>query len=238
MASALAEAHIAGQARLRTIAAAAAASAWNSLPGYDEEHVDQWLSTIVPLIAATQRQSVALTEAFIARSIRRQPLGISPDKILGELRGGIDPAEVYRRPFVTVWSALGNGKEWQAAVAAGLARTTATAATDVQLAMRDTLRVVGEADDLVVGYQRVPDGGACEFCQLVAGQRYRTDQLMPIHAHCGCGVDVITRANRRGFTGNADNDLSVTRGDVTAEVREHGELGPVLVNADHHFEVL
>jgi hypothetical protein len=105
----------------------------------------------------------------------------------------------------------------------------------VQLAMRQTLVDIGDQDDLILGYQRVPDTGACAFCRLVAGQRYRTNQLMPIHAHCGCGVDVITAANRADFTGKAANDLSVTRDGVTAEVREHGELGPVLVDGQHEF---
>jgi hypothetical protein len=58
---------------------------------------------------------------------------------------------------------------------------------------------------------------------------------MPVHNRCGCGVDVITAANRGQFTGKPSNDLSVTRDGVTAAVREHGELGPVLVNGAHHF---
>jgi hypothetical protein len=240
MASELAQAHIVSQARLRTLTAAAAATIWQQLPGYDEEHVDEWLTRVLPIIAAGQRQSVRLTEAFLSRALGRAPLGVQADEIIGAAaRAGTDPATVYRRPFVTVWTALGAGKDWNSAAAAGLARARSTAATDVQLAMRGTLTAVGEADDLIVGYARVPDGGACDFCRLVAGQRYRTDQLMPIHSHCGCGVDVITRQTRGNFTGNADNDLTVTRDDgLTAAVREHGELGPVLVNGDHDFTQL
>jgi hypothetical protein len=142
---------------------------------------------------------------------------------------------VYRRPFVTVWTALGVGREWERAVGEGLARLTSTAQTDVQLAMRNTLRAVGEADDLILGYQRVPDAGACNFCLLVSGQRYRTGDLMPIHNHCGCGVDVITTINRHEFSGKPTNDLTIPPDAPPVEVREHGELGPVLVNADHDF---
>lgn len=53
--------------------------------------------------------------------------------------------------------------------------------------------------------------------------------------NCGCGVDVITEANRGDFTGKPENDLSATRDGMTAAVEEHGELGPLLVNGDQHF---
>jgi hypothetical protein len=100
--------------------------------------------------------------------------------------------------------------------------------------MRQTLVAVGEQDPTILGYQRVPDAGACAFCRLVAGQRYRTDQLMPLHNHCGCGVDVITADNRAGFTGKPENDLSKPG----VAVNDHGELGPVLGDPAHTFTAL
>ena len=227
----LAAAHILGQQRLREVASKGTERIWEDLPGYDRENVDEWLSKVLPLILAAQRQSVALTEAFLARAVGRLPLGADPAEVTGAgVRAGAQPEDVYARPFVTVWTALKAGREWEDAVAAGLARATSTAATDVQLSMRGTLRAVGEADDLILGYQRVPDGNACTFCKLVSGQRYHTSQLMPIHNHCGCGVDVITGAERPDFTGRLDND--------TVAVREHGELGPVLVDPAHNFAEL
>ncbi len=235
----LAEAHIVAQQRLRELTATGVQRAWQQLPGYDEANVDQFLSQVVPLVLAAQRQSVLLTEAFLARELGRLPLGIAFSSLIGAaLRAGAAPEEVYRRPFVTVWTALRDDRPRTEAVAAGADRAVSTAVTDVQLAMRATLRDVGDADRHILGYQRVPDGDACAFCRLVAGQRYTTDQLMPIHNRCGCGVDVITERNRGDFTGNTDNDLDVTRDGLTAAVKQHGELGPVLVNGAHHFTAL
>lgn len=228
-----AEAHIAAQEQLRAAAAQGVGAAWDQLPAYDEANLDEWLAGVLPIVLAAQHQSAAYTDAFIAYETGRRPLGIGRRLVTGAAaRLGAMPAEVYRRPFVTVWRGLKDGKDWAQSVAEGRRRATAAVETDVQLSMRQTLREIGDHDPNVVGFSRVPNGGACKFCVTVAGQRYRTDQLMPIHTHCGCGVDVITRANRGDFTGRPDNDLS---GVVVAE---HGELGPVLVDAEHHFTTL
>lgn len=214
------------------------AAAWSSLPSYDESDVPAFLGLAVPAVIAGQRASSLLTAAFLRRATGGDVAAPDFDATTGaELRNGTPLDEVYRRPFVTVWSALAAGTTWEAAVAAGLARARSSAAMDVQLAMRGTLRDVGERTDRIVGYQRVPDAGACRFCLQVAGQRYTTADLMPLHNHCGCGVDVITSA-RRGefFRGNPENDLDEDAPRVAVE--DHGELGPVLVDAQHQFTAL
>lgn len=231
MSDQLAQAHIAAEARLRAIAGRAVASVWASLPGYDKVNVDEWLTRVLPIVEAAQRQSVTVTAAYLARALASQPIGVNVAELVGAgPRNGAAPEDVYQRPFVTLWSALGAGTDWERAVAEGLTRAVAAAQTDVQLSMRHTLRAVGSADDRILGYRRVPDSSACKFCRRVAGQRYVVLSLMPIHPHCGCGAQVITAGNRGDFTGNPKNDLKV---DVV--VHEHGELGPVLADAAHHF---
>lgn len=239
MTDALTTAHITAQQRLRALAARGVAAVWSSLPAHNSENLDEWLTRVLPLIAAAQRQSALITDAYLARAIERPPIGLDLAQVTGaSTRNGTPPEDVYKRPFITVWTAIGNGKTVADASAQGLARATATAETDVQLAMRETLRYVGLADTRIVGYQRVPDAGACKFCRTVAGQRYRVEQLMPIHPNCGCGVKVITADQRPAFTGNPENDLNITRDGVHAVVREHGELGPVLLDGNQHFEPL
>jgi hypothetical protein len=235
---ALVDAQIAAQARLRAASAAAIAAAWTALPSYNESDVSAFLASAVPITTAAQQASIQLTNAYLARSLGVRPVAIDTGKILEQVRNGTTPAEVYRRPFVTVWSALKDSTDYQQAVADGLHRATSAVETDVQLAMRQTLVAVAEQHTTILGYRRVPDPGACAFCVLVSGQRYLTDQLMPIHPHCGCGVDVITTENRGDFTGKASNDLqipAVTRDGVTAAVEHHGELGPLLVDGSQNF---
>ncbi|MGZ6587874.1 MAG: VG15 protein [Solirubrobacteraceae bacterium] len=232
----LVAAYIAAQAALRSNAGAAMAAQWTTLASYNRADIPSFLASAVPIANATKAASVRITSAYLSRRLGIPALGVNPQDVT--IRNGIAPQEVYARPFVTVWADLKDGKPYQDAVAAGLHRATSAVQTDAQLAMRETLRVAGTKTDKILGYRRVPDPGACEFCKLVAGQRYTTEMLMPVHNHCGCGVDVITAENRDQFTGKRENDLNLTRithNGVTAAIVEHGELGPLVVNGDDHF---
>lgn len=235
--SALAEAHIEGQRRIRVRTAATVAAAWDGLGKWDDEDVGRWLSTVLPVVAGAERASSALTNAFLARALGRRPVGVALDRVTGAaVRNGTPPADIYRRPLVTVWTALAEGVPWVDAVARGQTRASASAQTDVQLTSRATLREIGNADPGIHGFERVPDGDACELCLIASTQRYHTDQLMPIHDRCGCSVEPILEPT--GQIINRDRYEALAAGDdaaVRATIQEHGELGPVLTNADHHF---
>lgn len=181
-------AHIEAERRIRVQTTQALAAIWRRLPGYDEQDVAEWLARALPVVLAGQRASVSITNAYLARVLGAPPAAVDLEQLTGAgVRNGVAPAEVYRRPFVTVWTSLQNGTPWTDAVAAGLARATATAAMDVQLAMRataqDTMQRAG-----VTTYSRVPDGNACPLCVVASMNVYKTGDLMPIHNHCGCGV--------------------------------------------------
>lgn len=259
----LAEAHIELQARLRRLTSAGVAALWASLPAYDEGNVDEWLTKVLPIVAAAQRQSVSLTEGYLARALERQPIGADADQLIGAaVRNGVAPEEVYRRPFVTAWTALKNGTVYDDAIAAGLARATSTAEMDVQLSHRGTLAAVGREDDRIRGFRRVTDGNACVLCRMASTQRYHKDALMPIHNHCGCTVAPLTDTDPDGHvvdrdllaqlkgSGEAEQlakqqkalrarkreaDQEAARDDVALDTQDHGELGPVLVNGNQHF---
>jgi hypothetical protein len=249
------QAHIVAQQRLRDLLTAAVLRAWDGLPGHDRADVDEWLTTVLPLVTGAQRQSAALTEAYIARALRRAPRGIPIGDVTGAaVRAGTTPEDVYTRPFITFWSALKNGDDFAAALAAGGARATNAAATDVQLTMRATAAETGSEDDDITGWERVPDGGACSLCLIASTQRYHSDDLMPIHAHCGCGVrpltgdhghvinrDLYGRLKAEGEIDKITRQRAAQRDSpdpLEAEVVHHGELGPVLVDPAHHFTVI
>lgn len=235
MGSQLAAVQIQAKQRLQDLVASAVSAAWGSLAHHDKAQVDEFLTTVIPLSAAANQQSVQLTEAFLARSLGATPVGLNASQIIAGIRNGATPEEVYTRPFVTVWSALKRGVGWEQAVKMGQDRASSAAAMDVQLSFTHTLRAAGDSSwgDRIVGYQRVPDSGACDFCQIASGMLYHTDDLMPLHLHCGCGVDVVQADSARSFT-TATSRFSGAGGTNVA-VHDHGELGPLLTNADDHF---
>jgi hypothetical protein len=226
----LAEAHILLQAKLRGFTKQAIAEVWRSLPAHNTENLDEWVARVVPVVLAAQRQSVHLTDAYLARAMNREPLGVNPDDLIGaKVRNGTSPEEVYKRPFIATWAALGAGTALGAALDTGEARATSSGAMDVQLSMRATLTAVGGMDEQIVGYVRVPDGGACALCEALAGSFSSSDNLMPIHNNCGCGAEPVSRMVHTA------GEPDMTFDGVTAAIRDHGELGPVLVDASQHF---
>jgi len=232
MAAALTAAHIRAQAHLRGVVAAAVLLAWDNLPTYDETTVDQFVAIVVPVVLAGQRQSVALTEAFLARMLRRPPLGIAPDELVGAaVRAGTPPDEVYRRPFINVWTALGKGVDWVDAVNAGRARADATAQMDIQLSSRATYQAVQTADDGIYGYQRVADAGACPFCVAVNGAYVKSADASPLHNRCGCGLEPLTRPHPRARY--LPSGETVKTDDYA--IHQHGELGAYIGDPKYGF---
>lgn len=229
---------------------------FDRLGSWDEADADRFTAAVAPVVAAGRNRASALTAAYLSRSLG-VPVGardIDPR--------GVDPAVVWRRPFVTLWSGLKAGRSFTSALAAASARVDAMAQTDVQLAMtttvRDTLEDPPPDAPRVVGYMRVLTGESCGLCAVASTQRYKAGDLMPIHDRCDCGVEPILEGERpAGRVINRDllnrlksQDLKSDRaslkhvrvdtdGNVVlpeVQVVTHGEIGPVLVDAAHDFK--
>lgn len=238
--SPLVEAHIEGQARLRRLLEGSISNTWNDLPGHDRANVDEWLSRVLPAVEASQRASVALTNAYLAQSLERQPVGVSTDELVGSaVRNGTPPATVYERPFVTLWGGLGNGLEWAEASKKALERATSTAAMDVQLSMRATADAVQATSTGIYGYKRVADPTACEFCETVNGAYVKSANAFPLHNHCGCGLEPLTEPHPGAvYLPDGTQVRFAAYGplfDDQVAVHEHGELGPLLTAPGDHF---
>lgn len=223
----LTDAHITTLAAIREIVRRGVTGAWSSLPAYDEAQVAEFLTLALPIVQGGQEKAARLTDAYVAAMLGRQPIGIPSSEVTGPaVRAGVIPDEVYRRPFVTVWTALSAGSQYEAAVSAGLARATNLAATDVQLTARQTFEAVQQRDPSIRGYSRRADPGACKFCQLVDGAFVKSASAMPLHPGCGCGLEPILQ--REPVTPSPDG----------VAVHEHGELGATLGDPAHDFTTL
>lgn len=245
------------QRQLRRRSAAAVATAWTRLGSYNEADVERFVEQIRPVVQGARQASARATEAYLTSYTDGGPVGLPAPQI----RNGISVDDVYRRPFVDVWTNLAAGRRWEDAVRSGQIRAVGAVNTDIQLASTHTSQMWIETQPAVTGFRRVlGPGDNCGLCIAASSQRYRRQDLMPIHSNCGCSVsplfdgqrpdrdayDEVLRlaepvADRQGRSVTDRRVLSRVRPGrdrPDVQVREHGELGPTLTDASHSFTQL
>ncbi len=171
-----------------------------------------------------------------------------------------DPADAYGRVADGYrYNIVANGESPDVAAQKALVRIAAVAQTDITLAIREQYRAAFDRDR-VQAWRRIlrPDLGAggppCGLCVVAADRVYRKEDLQPIHDNCRCevlpiidGLDPALRLNQRDLeaiyraAGNTGGDVITRDGRrasralkrIRVALSEHGELGPVLVDAGH-----
>lgn len=253
MASPAAYAHVEAQARIRRSTKDAVQRLWLELGSYNEADVERFVRQAGRIVDGGQRQAVAIANAFIAGRLGKRVKGLPVDSLIGKNARKAPKDDVYRRPFISLWGGLKEGKSFENAFAEATTLAGTLAATDVQLAARNGIRSAGRAYN-AAGYERVPDGNACDLCLIASTQRYWIEDLMPIHSNCGCGVeplseetgqvinpDLLQTLNDRGAVQKITDQRIASRARAAAErgtevaVHNSAELGPVLSNAAHNI---
>lgn len=215
---------------LRTALVDAIVDLFDRLTSWRDDDADGFAAAAVPMVQGAQQAMAAMTDAYLAALLSDlfgedvQPVGVD----LGDNLRGVDAGEVYRRPFLQIWTDLAGGALLKAAIEAGRRRAEGLAATDLQLAKTHSSRSVLQQDAAsqsrgrkrIVGYRRVLTGREnCAMCVLASTQRYHIKDLLPIHPACDCGVAPIVG---REDPGQVINSVTVTEG---AQAVDTGRLG-------------
>lgn len=195
--SAILAAYLTATAALRSRLLAIVAAAFAAQGDYRDAAAAAFAAQVVPIVQAAQQTMASLTSAYLAHMVSAvaggtaAPLGI-PAESVSNLRG-VDPSEVYQRPYVQVWTDLSNGKDFPTAVEAGARRAASLAATDLQLAGTHAAQEVMRDDRRIVGYRRVLTNSLhhCGLCVVASSVRYHKSDLLPIHPGCSCAVAPI-----------------------------------------------
>lgn len=220
-----------------------------ALAGEFERQVLKQLGVSAPA-AATRTPVVPVFEA--------PSVSAPPASGVGSFRRGVDPLDVYDRVARTFRWERSRESSMEEALAAAEARLARLIEDDLMVAQRDTFDEIVSGPDPgeVSGYRRVlrPElskFGSCGLCIVAADRVYTRDDLMPLHARCGCIVLPIVAGKDPGLSLNSDDldrlyeaagttsgrSKNGARGlkQVRVQTVEHGELGPVLVRQGQKF---
>lgn len=250
--------------RLRGTVAAQLAALWTTIGGVTDRDAERFIAAAVPAVHGAQIAIARLVAGYFATIGREivgiaQPVSISPSAVTTTALRGVDTADVYQRPVITARTALSEQRPYDEALTLAGQRLNQLISADLALAQRQATVLSVNHDRRIVGYSRVLTGKSCALCATASSQRYHRGDLMPIHAHCDCGVapiygtadpgrvinqqlvdDLKTAARESGdveywrqrrVTVEADGTVTLPR----PQIRTHGELGPVLTEADHDF---
>lgn len=218
---------------------------------FDDIEVKAFAEGAADVIRAVQGNASILTEAYIRNILTIQkilPPVLRVAELTNDLREGIELYQAYMRPFDEFRYLLSKGKPEADAKASMLRRAESLVDTDVNLATRKATQKTLESTPKVTGYRRIihPEmsrGGSCGLCVVAADRVYYKSELMPIHDRCKCTVLPVTDKSDPGESLNADQigeyyrQAGGTEGAKLKRVRvsQHGEIGPVLRDADHKF---
>lgn len=237
-------------------------AAWRQFGGLDDAAGERFVAAVVPIVetaeVSTARLLAAYLQALAVHATGSSPsLTVDPGAVSGEALRGVPTDEVYRRPVVTARKAVSDGNPLDIALQIAGRRAGVTADIDVALAQRAATVHALAQDDRVRFYRRVLTGKSCMFCATASTQRYHGSDLMPLHGRCDCAVAPIygdtdpghvinsqvlgkLKANGKGYwkqRGFVDADGNPIPPDTAPiAIRQHGELGPQLVDRHEHFD--
>lgn len=230
-------------------------AAFDSLGSYRDSDAIVFIERVLPVVLGAQQQMGAITDAYLSVMVADMmggaaaPVGVQLDEALR----GTPPDQVYRRPFVTAWTALSAGKDLTQAVSEGRNRLLSITETDLQLARTRAARQSMERGGRAQFYRRRLSGAKnCGLCTIASTQRYRVKDLMPIHPGCDCKPEpipgdrdpgqIIDEALLREAHDAIARDIGASdRGGRAPDyrkviiTREHGEYGPLLAVRRHDF---
>lgn len=233
-------------------------ASWSGLHSWRTPDVKTFQKTALPVLMAGQRQVASLTTTYLERLYQdiageSSRVTLDFDKVTGTALRGVDPVDVYERPFQQVWTALSNGEPFDVALDRGTSRLESLVKTDLQLARTHTAREVTAQQPGVEYTIREPIGEYnCALCLVASTQRYRKKNLLPIHPGCDCLVKTVKSSYDPGqvidedrlnaihaaveaATGKSDRSARAVDYRKLIVQHTHGEIGPVIGFAGQKF---
>lgn len=177
---------------------------FEQLSALDRAQLAEFLQSANPLARGAMSEAADLTTAYLAELTNSTPAASALDFALPALDA----------PFLRHWHDLKEGMPWDEARAGGASQAEmmgddVTRGGASQRMARPGIRVKG--------YRRVLHAGACEWCQVVATQLYRTVESGTFGHHaCRCTPPVPVTANDPGAALNRSRLAELKRSGAVA----------------------
>lgn len=226
---------------------------WGDFGGSRDPEVVAGLAALSAVrVASATSQTRKLTRSYLTSMLRELDAIPAPLPAPREAypRSGVSALDVYSRPAKQFVYALSQGSSVEEARTIAEDRLTEIAEQDVLLAEREESQRLYEATPKVIGYRRVihPElsrSGTCGLCVVASQRLYSTGDLLDIHGGDNCTTMPVVKGDDPGFRLNAVDlkQVYAAAGSNRAEdlvntritIKEHGELGPILVKQGDHF---
>lgn len=191
--------------------------------------------TLPPIIDTYERGGTPIVEVY-KRPARQLEHRIREDRKKVEREAGETPP----------WPERVSDEQWKTFTD----RLTSIVEDDLAATARDEAQKVLWSAPRVVGYRRVihPEfskTGTCGLCVVASSRFYTKSELMPLHDKCKCTISPITAKQDLGLRLNredldalykaAGSSYAEDLKRIKVEVREHGELGPILTERGDAF---
>ncbi|WP_328721741.1 hypothetical protein OHT52_21120 [Streptomyces sp. NBC_00247] len=229
-------------------------NAFDTLGDYRDSDAAVFIERVLPVVLGVQAQMGQITDAYLTAMIADMMGGAAAPAgaALPEALRGVDPATVYHRPFVQMRTALARGHDYVDALAQGRTRLLSITETDLQLARTHAARQSMGRGGVKFFRRELRGTKNCALCVIASTQRYRVENLMPIHPGCHCRPEplpgdrdpgpVIDEALLQEAHDAIARDLGESdRGGRAPDyrqviiTREHGEIGPLLAVRRQNF---
>jgi hypothetical protein len=171
---------------------------WMHLGGPTDEDAASWLRFAVPTMRGAKTQTAYSQLAYTKHVAHTLDLPRSAQLDVPAIVGD-SLADRYIAPVINLRSSLSEGTPFADALAQAGRLVEGFARTDIaEVAQESAVAAMADTPG-ITHYRRVPSDLACDFCLLISGQRYTTDDLAPSHKNCTCGIGPITEESDPTF---------------------------------------
>ena len=248
---ALVDAHAANRTKLEERVAATLVALWGRFDGWYVPHlVAEAAAQAADLVGAGQVGVAGITDDYLARTttlIRHEPvspIGVNPS-MRSTLRAGVTGPEVYERVAQEFRWQFFRGVDVDEARQVATVRAREMSAQDLGLAFQRQTADFTQKRRVALFRRVTRHEGTCGLCVAASHHVYTRGDLLPIHARCRCSV-IAADGDLGGGSVTSDETWAKLQGtalslsardlkDVRYVVDDHGELGPVLRNANQRI---